>query len=134
MKKMMYSTLATGLLCITTFASAQSSQPAAATTELRPTQIIMQARAGWMKAMNANLTAMKYEDVSKDAAALASQTGAAAQKLSNPLAKELTMKISTLAAATVDAAGKKDGETVKIKLAEIKATCGECHAKIRDKK
>jgi hypothetical protein len=44
------------------------------------------------------------------------------------------MKISTLATAMADAAGKKDGETAKLKLAEIKATCGECHAKIHDKK
>ena len=46
----------------------------------------------------------------------------------------LAGKVSSLASATGEAAGKKDGETVKIKLAEIKATCGECHAKIRDKK
>jgi cytochrome c556 len=36
--------------------------------------------------------------------------------------------------AGADAAGKKDGGAVKMKLAEVKATCDECHAKIRDKK
>jgi len=133
MKKKMYSLLATGFLCLTTFGLANGSQPTAG-TELRPTQKAMQARAGWMKAMNANLTGMKYDEVGKDAVALASQTDAAAGKLANPLAKELTLKVSTLATAVADAAGKKDGETVKVKLAEIKATCGECHAKIRDKK
>jgi hypothetical protein len=133
MKKMMYSLLAAGLLCVIGFAGAGRSQ-AATETELRPTQKAMQARAGWLKTMGANLDEMKYEEVGKDAAALASQTAAAGEKLPDPLAKELTMKVSTLATAVATAAGKKDGETAKIKLAEIKATCGECHAKIRDKK
>jgi predicted secreted protein len=133
MKKMMYAMLAIGLLWSATSAWTQNS-PTPAATELRPSQVLMQARAGWVKAMNANLAAMKYEEIGKDAAALAAQTGSVAEKLSNPLAKELTLKVSSLATATADAAGKKDGETVKMKLAEIKATCGECHAKIRDKK
>lgn len=133
MKKMMYAMLAIGLLCCTTSSWAQNS-PTPTASELRPSQVLMQTRASWMKAMNANLAAMKYEEVGKDAAALAAQTGSVAEKLSNPLAKELTLKVSGLAAATADAAGKQDGETVKMKLAEIKATCGECHAKIRDKK
>jgi hypothetical protein len=133
MKKTMYSLLAIGLLCVIGFAGAERSQ-AAAETELRPTQKAMQARAGWLKTMTANLDAQKYGDVKKDAKALASQTSAAGKKLPDPLAKELTMKVSTLATAVATAAGKKDGETAKTKLAEIKATCGECHAKIRDKK
>ena len=41
--------------------------------ELRPSQKIMQARAGWMKAMGENLTAMNYDSVKKDAEALAGQ-------------------------------------------------------------
>ena len=132
MKKMMYSLLAIGLLCAAS-AWAQGGQPAAE-TELRPSQKAMQARAGWMKAMNESLATMKYAEVGKDAAALASQTDAAGRKMPNPLAKELTLKISTLAMAVSDAAGKQDGETVKVKLGEIKATCGECHAKLRDNK
>jgi hypothetical protein len=133
MKKVMYSLLTAGLLCVIGFAVVQQSR-AASETELRPAQIAMQARSGWLKSMGANLDAMKYEEVGKDATALAAQTDAAGQKLPDPLAKELTMKISTLATAMADAAGKKDGETAKMKLAEIKATCGECHTKIRDKK
>jgi hypothetical protein len=133
MKKVMYSLMAAGLLCIIGFTGMEQSR-AASEAELRPTQKAMQARAGWLKTMGANLDAMKYEEVGKDAAALAAQTDAAGQKLPDPLAKELTMKISTLATAMADAAGKKDGETAKTKLAEIKATCGDCHAKIRDKK
>ena len=133
MKKMMYSLLAIGLLCVVGFAGTERSQ-AAAETELRPSQKAMQARAGWLKDMTANLDAKKYADVKKDAKALAAQTSAAEKKLSDPLAKELTTKLSTQATAVATAAGKKDGETVKMKLAEVKATCGECHAKIRDKK
>ena len=84
--------------------------------------------------MTANLDARQYGEVIKDAKALAPQTAATGEKLPNPLAKELTLGISTLATGVAEAAGKKDGETAKMKLAEIKATCGECHAKIRDKK
>lgn len=133
MKKVMYSLLTAGLLCVIGYAGTPKSLTAAE-TELRPAQKAMQARAGWLKSMGANLDAMKYEEVGKDAAALAAQTDAAGQKLPDPLAKELTMKISTLATAVAESAGKKDGETAKMKLAEIKATCGECHLKIRDKK
>jgi cytochrome c553 len=38
------------------------------------------------------------------------------------------------AKATAEAAGMKDEAAVKGKLVEIKATCSECHARIRDKK
>jgi hypothetical protein len=133
MKKLTYSLLAIGLLCVIGFAGTDRSR-AASETELRPSQKMMQERAGWLKAMTANLDAMKYKEVKKDAKALSSQTAAAGKKLSDPLAKELTMKVSTLSKAVADAATKKDGATAKTKLAEVKATCGECHAKIRDKK
>ena len=133
MKKTTITLLAIGFLCcgavVTVHNNAQAAEP-----ELRPTQKAMQARAGWVKSMTENLAAMKFGEVQKDALALASQTSAAAEKQQVPLAKELTLKVSSLASATGEAAGKKDGETAKIKLAEIKATCGECHAKIRDKK
>lgn len=102
--------------------------------ELRPSQKIMQARAGWMKAMGENLTTMNYDSVKKDAEALAGQTKRVAEKQTDPLAKELTLKVSTLATALAGAAEKKDTAVATAKLAEIKATCGECHAKIRDKK
>jgi|SRR5665647_1138700 len=133
MKKSLYMLLATSLFCITTGALAESSQMTAS-TELRSTQKAMQTRAGWVKDMNANLAAVKYGEVAKDAKALAAQTLSMGKTLTNPLAKDLTLKVSSLATSVADAAGKKDGEIVKMKLDEVKATCDECHAKIRDKK
>lgn len=133
MKKTVYSLLAIGLFCVVCFAGVQRSQ-AASETELRPLQKAMQARAAWVKSITANLDTMKYAEVKNDATDLASQASTMGEKIPNPLAKELTMKLSTQAAALADAVGKKDGATAKIKLAEVKATCGECHAKIRDKK
>ncbi len=109
-----------------------ASEPAK--PELRPTQKAMQARAGWMKAMGENLAAKKFVDVAKDAEALAGQTKKIGENHPNPLAKELTLKVSGLAKATAEAAGKQDEAAIKAKLGEIKATCAECHAKIRDKK
>jgi len=105
----------------------------AAESELRPTQKIMQARAGWMKAMNTNLSAMHYEEVKKDALALSAQATSVTEKQPEGLAKELTTKLATLSTAAAEAAGNQKGEVVKTKLAEMQATCAECHAKIRDK-
>lgn len=133
MKKKMYCLLAIGCLCITAFAWTQSSNTSVA-ADLRPLQIAMQERAGWLKAMNANLTEMKFEEVQTDAVALATQAETMAGALANPLAKELTLKVSNLAKEVADAAVMQDGEIVTMKLADIKATCGECHEKIRDKK
>jgi len=133
MKKTSITLVAIGFLaCATCIAVHSNAQ--AAEQELRPMQKAMQARAGWVKSMNENLAASKLGEVQKDALALASQTKAVAEKQQDPLAKELTLKVSTLASATGEAAGKNDGETVKKKLADIKAACAECHAKIRDKK
>ena len=129
MKKTLYVLLATGLFCITTNALADT----APSTELRPSQKAMQARSAWVKGMSANSAAMKYEAVAQDATALAAQTETIGKTQSNPLAKELTMKLSSSATAMATAATKKDGEAVKMKLADIKAVCAECHAKIRDK-
>jgi cytochrome c556 len=102
--------------------------------ELRPAQKLMQARAAWLTAMNENLGAKKFDAVAKDADALASQTKKVGENHPNPLGKELTLAISSLAKDTSSAAVKKDGAIVKAKLGEIKGKCGECHAKIRDKK
>jgi len=102
--------------------------------ELRPMQKIMQARIGWVKAMNSNLGAMNYDEIKKDALALSSQAAAVAEKQPEGLAKELTVRLSTLASATAEATGRKNNEAIQMKLAEIQATCAECHAKIRDKK
>jgi cytochrome c556 len=68
----------------------------------------MQARVVWLTAMNKNRP--------------------------TPLGKELTLAISSFAKDISVAAAKKDGDTIKVKLGEIKGRCGECHAKIRDKK
>ena len=121
--------LSIAMLAITAIACAETP----AVSELRPTQKIMQARAGWVKAMNENLAAKKFADVAKDAGALSAQTGKVAENLQGER-KDLTLKVSQLAKATADAAVKEDAESVKAKLGEIKATCGECHAKYRDKK
>jgi hypothetical protein len=102
--------------------------------ELRPTQKLMQARAAWMTAMNENLGAKKFAAIVKDADDLAAQTKKVGEGHPNPLGKELTLAVSSLAKEASAAAAKKDGDTVKAKLGAIKEKCGECHAKIRDKK
>jgi hypothetical protein len=102
--------------------------------ELRPAQKVMQARAVWMVAMTENLAAKKFEAVAKDATELAAQTKKGGENNPNPLGKELTLAIAAFAGDISAAAAKKDGETVKAKLSEIKGKCGECHAKFRDKK
>jgi cytochrome c556 len=101
--------------------------------ELRPTQVVMQARAAWMKAMNENLGTKMFEAIVKDADGLAAQTKKIGDGHPNPLAKELTLAVSSLAKEVSAAAAKKDGDAVKAKLGAIKDKCGECHAKIRDK-
>jgi hypothetical protein len=102
--------------------------------ELRPSQKIMQARAAWLGAISKNLEAKNFGAVAKDADELAAQTKKVGDNLANPLGKELTLAISSLAKDVSAAAARQDGEVVKVKLVEIKGKCGECHAKIRDKK
>lgn len=133
MKKLI-ALLCLSIFALATFAVADSHMKPEAKPELRPLQKIMQARAAWVKAMNENLAAKKFEAVAKDAEALSAQAATVGGKAPNPLAKELHLKVSSLAKATAEAAGKKDEAAVKAKLGEIKATCAECHAKIRDKK
>jgi hypothetical protein len=105
-----------------------------AAEELRPSQKVMQARLGWMTAMKENLGAKKFEAVAQAAGEMAAQTKNIGEGLLNPLAKELTLAISSLSMDITAAVAKQDGETIKAKLAEIKGKCDECHAKIRDKK
>ncbi|MFA6413963.1 MAG: hypothetical protein WCW53_14845 [Syntrophales bacterium] len=102
--------------------------------ELRPAQKIMQARVAWLTAMNKNLGAKYFGAVAKDADDLAVQTKKVGDNIQNPLGRELTLAISSLAKDISAAAAKQDGDTVKVKLGEIKGKCGECHVKIRDKK
>ena len=103
-------------------------------TELRPTQIVMQARAAWLKAMSKNLGDGNFPAIVKDANELAAQTKKIGDGLANPLAKDITLAISVFANEASAAATKKDAATVKVELGAIKAKCDECHAKIRDKK
>jgi cytochrome c556 len=102
--------------------------------ELRPAQKLMQARVAWLTAINKNLGAKEFEAVAKDADELAAQTKKVGENIPNPLGKELTLAISSLAMDISAAAANQDGDTVKVKLGEIKGKCAECHAKIRDKK
>jgi cytochrome c556 len=122
--------LSIAIFAITIFAfAAEDTKP-----ELRPAQKVMQARVAWLAAINKNLEAKKFKAIVKDAKELAAQTQKVGENIPNPLGKEITLAISTLAKDVSAAAAKKNGDVVKVKLGEIKAKCGECHAKIRDKK
>jgi cytochrome c556 len=101
--------------------------------ELRPAQKIMQARAAWMTAMYKNLEANNFKAIVKDADEMAAEGIKTAGKLDNPLAKQITLDSASLAKDVSKAAAIGDAQTVKTKLGEIKAKCGECHVKIRDK-
>ncbi|MFZ4437684.1 MAG: hypothetical protein ACOYOS_04600 [Syntrophales bacterium] len=102
--------------------------------ELRPAQKLMQARLNWLTAISENLGAKKFEAVTNDADELAAQTQKVGENSPNPFGKELNLAISSLAKEISAAAAKKDGDTIKVKLGEIKSKCGECHDKIREKK
>ena len=122
--------LSVAIFAIAIFAfAAEDTKP-----ELRPAQKIMQARVAWLTAINENLGAKKFKAITKDADELAAQTRKVGENIPNPLGKELTLAISSRAKDISVAAAKQDGETIKVKLGEIKGKCGECHAKIRDKK
>ena len=122
--------LSVAIFTIAIFAfAAEDTKP-----ELRPAQKIMQARVAWLTAINENLGAKKFEAITKDADELAAQTKKVGENIPNPLGKELTLAISSFAKDVSAAAAKQDVETIKVKLGEIKGKCGECHAKIRDKK
>ena len=122
--------LSIAIFAITIFAfAAEDTKP-----ELRPARKVMQARVAWLAAINKNLGAKNFEAVAKDANELSAQTKRVGENLTNPLGKELDLAISLLAKDVSAAAAKKNGDVVKVKLGEIKAKCGECHVKIRDKK
>jgi cytochrome c556 len=105
-----------------------------AKTELRPAQKIMQTRKVWIGSINENLSAKKFDAVAKNAGELAEQTKKTGENNPNPLGKELTLAISSLAKDISVAAAKNDADTIKAKVGEIMGKCGECHTKIRDKK
>jgi len=118
------------VFCVAVFAFAVAETK----PELRPAQKVMQARAAWLAAIGKNLDAGNFTAVAKDAGELAAQTKKIGDSHPNPLGKELTLAISSLAGEISAAAAAKDGATVKAKLGAIKGKCGDCHAKIRDKK
>jgi cytochrome c556 len=123
------------LLSVAIFATAVFAFAADdAKPELRPAQKLMQARAAWVAAMNKNLGENMFEAVARDAGELAAQTKKVGENIPNPLGKEITLTISSLAMDLSAAAVRQNGDTAKAKLGEIQAKCGECHAKIRDKK
>jgi hypothetical protein len=105
-----------------------------AKTELRPTQKLMQARVAFLTAIKKDLGAGNFKAVVKNADELAAETKKTGEKLTNPLAKDITLAVSMLAKDASAAAAKGDAATVKTKLGGIKGKCDECHAKIRDKK
>ena len=122
------------IFVIAVLACAAEVAKEAAKTELRPAQKLMQARAMLLTTLNKNLGAGNFEAVGKNAADLAAETKKTGEKLTNPLAKDITLAISMLAKDTSSAADKKFAGIVKVKLGAIKAKCDECHVKIRDKK
>ena len=122
------------LLTFVIGASAVYASEPTVQNELRPAQKLMQARKAWRDNMEKNLALQKFDEVAMNANALAAQTKKVGENHPNPLGKELTLKVSELAKEVSMAAAKMDGATVKTKIDGIKATCAECHAKIRDKK
>jgi hypothetical protein len=133
MKK--YYVLLTFLFFIFALFACTAKEAAKETTpELRPSQKLMQARKASLAAMSDNLEAGKFDAVAKSADGLAAETAKAGEKHPNPLGKELTLAISLYAKEISAAAAKQDRDTVKAKLGQIRGKCGECHAKIRDKK
>ncbi len=101
--------------------------------ELRPSQKLMQARAASLKSMSENLAAGKFAELAKEATTLSAETKNASDNLTGEK-KDITAKISVFSSDAADAAAKKKGDVVKAKLGEIKAACGSCHVKYRDKK
>ena len=92
---------------------------------------LMKARSGWMRTINMNLKANRLDKVVEDANALAAQTATVGAGLTNPVAKEITLRISSLAKVIAEAAGNGNADAISTNLSSIKAACGECHAKFR---
>jgi cytochrome c556 len=128
--KKIFALMAVLIIATAFFAYAASD----AKPELRPSQKLMQARAAFLAEITKNLGSNNFEAIAKAANDLSAETGKSGGNNPNPLGKELTLSISSLAAETASAAAKKDAGAVTTKLGEIKGKCGECHAKIRDKK
>ena len=102
--------------------------------ELRPSQKLMQGRKAGVASMQENLAAKRFTAVAKAADTLAAETKKSGEKHPNPLGKELTLAISSLATEISAAAAKQDESRIKARLEDIGKKCGQCHAEIRDKK
>ena len=123
------------LLFVAIFVSAVLAFAAAdGKPELRPSQKLMQARAAQRGQIDKNLGEKNFGAVAGKAQELAAETKKTGENIPNPLGKEITLAISTLAAELADAAVRQDGDTAKLKLDGIKAKCSECHKQISDKK
>jgi cytochrome c556 len=133
MKKMTVA-LTVGIFAIAVFAfAADKTKPGSHGSHDHAIHELMLARQAWLGTMSKNLNAKKFDAVAKDADALAAQTEKVGETHPNPLGKEITLAISTLAKEISTAAAAHNGDTVNVKLGEIKARCDECHAKFRDK-
>jgi cytochrome c556 len=122
------SPLSLAVLGIASLALAQTAAP----TELRPLQVVMRARAAWMKSMNENLTAQKLPEVAMAADELSAQASKVAEGAKDE-PKELHLKVAALAKEVAAAANAGQPELVKAKLGDISQTCSDCHAKYRPK-
>ena len=120
-----------GLVVIAFMFSCSSPAPAKVEEELRPSQIAMRDRAGWMKSMNSSFQAGDYGAVAEVAQKMSDQTRNIALNLQNQEAKLLTLKIGIYADEIVYEAGMENEEIVKARLASIGAVCSECHQKFR---
>jgi cytochrome c556 len=106
---------------------AQDPQP-----ELRPSQVVMRARAAWMKAMNENLAAKLLAEVAKSADELSAQAAKVAAGASGE-PQTLHQRVADLAKEVSTAATQGDEALIRTKLSAISATCTECHTKFRPK-
>jgi cytochrome c556 len=105
---------------------------ATAQAELRPIQKIMQARAGWMKAMSQNLASKNLAEVTKDAEDLSKQAAKVAENGEGER-KVFNQRVADQAKAVAEAAVGGDEVVIKARLGDLKNTCADCHAKFRDK-
>jgi len=134
MEKVTCSLLLIGLLLVAGLIGliGEKWSQAAQEPELRPIQKVMLKRAGWLAAITENMMNTNYEEVNRDATALASQARSMEAGINDPLFKKLTMQLATHAAALAGAAEMRDSATARDELALVKATCGECHARFNN--
>ena len=121
------------IVAILLIATAAAFAAEEAKPEVKPITKLMLARLGWVQSITRNIAYSNYAGIAKDANELAAQTKKVGDAAPAAFNKEKNLAVSALAQAMAEAAGKKDGVTVSIKLGEILGTCNSCHAKLRDK-